>query len=627
MTTLPIREMVLYKHGLGFYVREGKTSSREIALSFRLTDMDDVLKSLVVYDKSGAKIEGVFYQTPEDKFQRLRDIPLALSDYGSLRDLLRDLRGRQVILSVVDSGKQRTIAGRMIGIESEAKGAERLSVLSTDGQVRLFLLDDLRSFKIADLRAEADLSHFLDSSLAEENRRLVTLRLAEGEHDLVVYYTAPSPTWRVSYRLVGQRGTDSPTGEALLQGWAIIDNLLDEDLEQVKLTLISGKPQAVAFDLAQAERPAQRLASVEPDDAMKPMLATHFEMSPPPPAPSPKMLHSTPAQTALGNMGELFEYEVLTPVTVKRGESSLVPILLAKVNYQREMLFHYQGASVAHPMMTLRFDNQTGAVLERGPATVIENGVYKGDVLIPFTKLGEQLYLPYAQEQGVVVSTSKSVETVFAGVHLQDDLLIENTYEVTTTAFSIENKTGNSPALTLQVRNATAVQHGVELIDTPEPAEITNTYWRWRVPLSPSGISVWQYKTRLLKETRYHLGSIAHDKLRDLLQHRLLDSEIFNQLSELLSTRELMQSLNRKKELLQIDRERVYAQQAEWRQTMSVLRDSEQETAFRSRLLKQLEASEDKLGTIERDVKTCDAKINVCEARIKSIIEDLVKHY
>src|SRR5262249_28320696 len=100
MATLPVREMVLYKHGVGFFVREGNVSGQEAALTFRQEEINDVLKSLAVFDKSGGQVLGIHYQTPMDKAARLASSSVNLSDFSSISDLLRDLRGRQVRLTM-----------------------------------------------------------------------------------------------------------------------------------------------------------------------------------------------------------------------------------------------------------------------------------------------------------------------------------------------------------------------------------------------------------------------------------------------------------------------------------------------------------------------------------------------
>src|SRR5262249_47294873 len=107
----------------------------------------------------------------------------------------------------------------------------------------------LRSFSIEDTQSAHDIAYFLDTSKGEDDRRTVTVRLSPGEHQLIVSYVAPSPTWRVSYRIVAESESDGQSGKALLQGWGLFDNRLDEDLENVAVPLVAGQPISFIYEL------------------------------------------------------------------------------------------------------------------------------------------------------------------------------------------------------------------------------------------------------------------------------------------------------------------------------------------------------------------------------------------
>jgi len=137
--------------------------------------------------------------------------------------------------------------------------------------------------------------------------------------------------------------------------------------------------------------------------------------------------------------GEFFQYEVTAPVSVKRGESALVPIIGADVSYSRELL--YNGAKFAkHPVAALRFKNSTGLTLERGPVTVVENGDYKGEAVVPFTKDGSEVYLPYAVELGVRISEfPTAISTEISALNVKGAYLIVDEYQISGIKYSIEN--------------------------------------------------------------------------------------------------------------------------------------------------------------------------------------------
>ncbi len=47
---------------------------------------------------------------------------------------------------------------------------------------------------------------------------------------------------------------------------------------------------------------------------------------------------ATPPSAQTRETGEFFQYEVTAPVSVKRGESALVPIIGTEISYNRELL-------------------------------------------------------------------------------------------------------------------------------------------------------------------------------------------------------------------------------------------------------------------------------------------------
>src|SRR5437868_5671030 len=76
---LPVRQVVLYKHGVGYFERSGEVAAGESAqLDFKAAEMNDVLKSLTIEEKSGGKIAGLRYDASEALAGRLGGFPFQL---------------------------------------------------------------------------------------------------------------------------------------------------------------------------------------------------------------------------------------------------------------------------------------------------------------------------------------------------------------------------------------------------------------------------------------------------------------------------------------------------------------------------------------------------------------------
>ena len=73
---LPVKQVVLYKHGVGFFERTGTLGAGESArLDFNATEMNDVLKSLTI-GSSGGKIAGLRYDSMDPLGHKLAEFPL-----------------------------------------------------------------------------------------------------------------------------------------------------------------------------------------------------------------------------------------------------------------------------------------------------------------------------------------------------------------------------------------------------------------------------------------------------------------------------------------------------------------------------------------------------------------------
>lgn len=234
MSNLPIVHMTLYKHGVGYFERRGAVEGEAVKLTFRREEMDDILKSLTLLDHGGGQVRGVDYDTPQSRAERLAGNSIILGDTRSLRDLLQALRGRAVELTVSDGSR---IEGILIGLDEATEKAQQkslVSLLQKDSEtVAILALSRIEGVTVRDETAAADLRFFLETALGQETHRSITIRLSPGSHDLQATYIAPAPTWRVSYRLiVDAPEAETKEAEALLQGWGIFDNRLEEDLEE-----------------------------------------------------------------------------------------------------------------------------------------------------------------------------------------------------------------------------------------------------------------------------------------------------------------------------------------------------------------------------------------------------------
>jgi hypothetical protein len=650
MTTLPITHMTLYKHGVGYFQRRARLSGEQVSLSLRVEEMNDVLKSLTAIDWGDGQVLGVEYPSPQSREELLAGCSIRLRDHRSLQDLLVSLRGRRVRL-LLDQGE--ALSGDVVGLdeapEKQPLATALVSLLLDDSAaVQTVPLGRVQGLELLDDTATGDLRFFLASSLTQEAHRRVTVRLTPGEHDLALSYVAPAPSWRVSYRLVveegGEEGKEGQEGgrRALLMGWGIFDNRLEEDLKEISLSLVAGMPISFVYDLMTPVTPERPEIKDESRVAAGPVF--FGEAMPPGAAPmmaSMAMSESldgaalrraaAPAQRGVSaqaldrattvaasgaDLGELFQYAIATPVTVARGQSAMAPIVSARLNCRKDLL--YNGSKLAtHPVATLRMRNDTGLTLERGPATVIDSGQYAGEAVLPFTAVEGELVAPYAVELGIKVDEESSNSRELHGLRISGYYLIVEEWDVRTRRYRLHNS--SAKAMTVLVEHPRSEYY--ELFATPSPQEQTAEHVRFAVAAPGRGEALLTVQERRLVSRREEIRRQSAQALQGFLTQGLLDAQTHGRLRGLLDLWERIAAHEQRLAEIEQERQKIYKSQEQARGNMGALSAAGKEGELRTGYVDKLRASEQQLDALAGEEKKLQAEI----ARLKEQVEAALK--
>lgn len=689
MTQIPIRALTLYKQGIAHFRRRGPVTGTTTSLVVPRESLNDVLKSLDLVLHAGGPIQSVDYETPADKEGQLAGLPVHLGERAGVADLLASLRGNPVEVTL-DGGA--TAAGRVVGVEASLGASQAPAVvLQREAELQVIPLDALRQLTVRDQRAADDIRFFLDVSRTEQTRTTLTIRLGDGAHDLELSYSAPSPTWRVSYRL---SGVDS--GRARLVGWGLFDNTLDEDLEAVELTLVSGRPVSFSYDLAGTRVPprpevdddpsaleqvagdrttanaiatlaheirtpltvvrgmsemlARGMSGTLSDDQRQLVLSVrdnatritnHLnslfdlvrirdEQNP----ALPGFLHQSGPLGDLkvsasyflpmqgGNAEEQFlTYRVPTPISVRRGQAALVPLLDTEVAY--EELCVYNGAKMSnHPLRVWRLRNTGGVALEQGPITVSERGRYRGEGIVRFTGVGDELQVPFALEFGILVSEElEYLPRALAGVVLNaDERRAEvSWYHGTQTRYRLASNIGADIGVLVERRDSPRGEY----YESPEPAERLEGHTRWLVPVSAGGRAELVVREREVRTSYENVTTWTADTVDELRSAGAFGEATQALLLRLLALAAEDATTAGRRTALEQEQGQIVALQEQLRKNLGALGTSEREGALRDRLLDDLEASEERRRAISAERRELDQQVGGRERQREAILDEL----
>ena len=250
-----MKRVVLYKNGVGYFEHVGKVRDNQtVTIPFTSGQLNDVLKSLTVLDLNGGRITGVAYGSSAPVDRQLGELRLSLGDKATLAEVLGSLRGARL---EIRSGTN-VISGRLLSIERKTRSGggttlevDYVSVVTDGGEVRTTELSPFYTVKLLDRDLAQRLERFLDLVAAGRDadvRRMTIATEGTGERSVFVSYISEVPVWKSTYRIV----LSSKAGQApLLQGWAIVDNTVGLDWDNVQMSLVAGAPQSFVQNLSQ----------------------------------------------------------------------------------------------------------------------------------------------------------------------------------------------------------------------------------------------------------------------------------------------------------------------------------------------------------------------------------------
>src|SRR5687768_4223062 len=154
-TTLPIRRVILYSNGVAYIERRGMVSGNaEIDLSFKQSQVDDVLKSMIVLDLGQGRIGAVSYNSSAPVSARMAEIPFSVDSTsegtdgqtGGLAGVLAQLQGAKVVVTSLKG----TATGSILTVEKKTitRKKENEETFLQDGRTLVIASDggDIASF-------------------------------------------------------------------------------------------------------------------------------------------------------------------------------------------------------------------------------------------------------------------------------------------------------------------------------------------------------------------------------------------------------------------------------------------------------------------------------------------------
>ncbi|HEX6441194.1 MAG TPA: DUF4139 domain-containing protein [Stellaceae bacterium] len=637
---LALKRVALSSGGVGYFEYEAQVAGdAKLAIEVPLDQVDDVLKSLVVYDAEGSAGE-VTLPGREPLSQGFADLPFDRDALGSEAKLLNALQGAEIRVQ-----GPKPLSGRLVHVEEETLPHSdfpplkqtRITVL-TDAGLQQAVLQDVEAIAFADPELQGKVKTALQRIAAYrgDQRRRLTLTVHGAKPRRVrVGYAVAAPLWKASYRL--NLPADPETPKARLQGWAVLENFSGQDWHDVELTLLSGNPVTFRQALYQSYYVPRPSVPIESGGRVLPPADTgtvggaKMALAPPAAPAPPAALRAAPALASPPPLAQQFEraeaaegatqiaFTLPAPVDAAVGQSLVVPLLDRDLP-GRQLDLYQQATERTHPLAAIELTNDSASGLPPGVLTLYQDGehgaAYLGDARLAALPAGDKRVLSYAVDNKVTIDASTSerqpvVKATAAGGVLR---LIRQIRRTTTYRIKAASVPGRLVIEHPRRPGWSLTQPELKTVQTTESA--------YRIPAEPGGKSeaVFTVVEEQPLEEKIALTDLAEDRLDALVASTELDPKVREAMTELAAKRRGLTERRSDLDRLIQERTRFVADETRLRDNLSALGG---EANLRKRLLDSFTATESQIETMTAEIATASAAVDAAERDLSAYIAGL----
>ncbi|MBF0447004.1 MAG: hypothetical protein HQL67_02270 [Magnetococcales bacterium] len=652
--TLPVRSVALYSSGVGYFQHAGSVQGgSELHLPLETKQISDVLKSLVMEDLDGGVPGSVLYPSENSKSRILSSFEIDLSQNPSLADIFSQLRGSQI--TATHQGNK--LSGRLLGVEQRPVAIQKSDVAVMEWFVNLFTEEGFRSVAFSDLEQLAlddsgdrhDLVQALkalDDIRSKNSKKMVLQFPGNGLKRVRLGYVVETPTWKRSYRMILPDDTeqDGKTGLARIQGWAVVENQTDNDWQDIRLSLVSGRPISFVQDLYTphyVQRPViqtQEQAAIEPQPHLGGVRAvarrglqeesasmgmTAFAKAPMNDyvedekgweghALNPAIQAAATAES----VGELFNFTV-DGVTLPRRRGAMISFISQSINMEKVSLYN-QTSLKEHPFNGVWLSNNTDINLPSGPVTVFAGGVYGGDALLDNLPAGEKRLLSYGVDQdvAVVAQSAPKQSQISSGRIVNGVLTFTRKYQANQT-FDFDNRGGDRKNLVVEYPK----REGWQVAGSVQPFESTDQWHRFRVELAAKGRSQLIVEEEKVQQSRVVLVRGGLSPLLSYAREGAFSNSVRQGLNKAAELQGRVEKIRQQKTLAQ---QQVHELTREQERVRANLKTVDGKSRFYARMMDKMSDKETLLEENQQQIQKLDSQMDQAQKALEHYLENLV---
>jgi len=319
--------------------------------------------------------------------------------------------------------------------------------------------------------------------------------------------------------------------------------------------------------------------------------------------------------TTTAKFDDYFAYNITEPVTIRKNESALVPILQTKIDAERVTLWSRQQPT---PLRALWITNTSKLTLDRGSFSIVEDGNFGGEGLLEPIHPDEKRLLSYAVDQAVRVSTENQRDNTQAtSVTASKGVLVIRRTQTAEITYVVHNAASEGRAVVLEH----PVRRGFTLDSGPKPEETTPTVYRFRVTAAAGETARLQVTEHYQNSATYQLTNFNDSTLTVILNQTGNNEKIKQTLAPILDARRHVAEMQ--SALDKVSTHLKELQSDEERQRANVTALASADKVSRERFVHDLNATEDQIAATQKELTAAQKNLQAAKDDLANKIQSL----
>jgi len=302
-----------------------------------------------------------------------------------------------------------------------------------------------------------------------------------------------------------------------------------------------------------------------------------FTRSQPSPVPPPASVAAARVQAQSAaqaqELGDLFEYKLKEPITIRKNRSALVPIVQSSISAEKVSVWNEQSG-LPRPQRALWLANSSGLTLDGGSFSVMEDETFAGEGIFDPIRPDEKRLVSYATDLALNASSRNNIERErVSRVRINRGAMIQESEVREKKTYTFRNE-DTAPRVVIVEH---PVRAGYQLCSDVQPAETTAAWRRFRVPVESK-----QTKSLLVEEARreqttFAVTNITSDQVALFVREKSIDKTVEEALGKIVAQKAVVADLDSKKSDLDDEQSQIFDDQQRLRENMKSLKGSAEE--------------------------------------------------